>query len=171
MLHLDPHRRAHALAELVVKSSSLMHARQVTSTKHPTATATPPYHSSTGKRLAVAGIEVVPLVASAAPIVVRCPVVSLVVGILGLLVCIGEGNPEVSRATVATSLQSKNPREKRAQRETGESLTVEPSSLLVITSLSVQGSSLLLLSEKTKCQAGFGNVLESNGASLSVKWA
>merc|ERR1719183_1443606 len=38
------------------------------------------------KRLPVAGVEVVPLVAGAAPVVVRSPVVGLVVGVLGLLV-------------------------------------------------------------------------------------
>ena len=37
-------------------------------------------------RLPVAGVEVVPLVTSAAPIVIRGPVVRLVVGVLGLLV-------------------------------------------------------------------------------------
>jgi hypothetical protein len=37
-------------------------------------------------RLSVAGVEVIPLVASTAPVVVCSPVVSLIVGILGLLV-------------------------------------------------------------------------------------
>jgi len=62
----------------------------------------------TASCLPVAGVEVVPLVAGAAPIVVRGPVVGLVVGVLCLLV-------------------------------------VEASSLLVITSLGVEGRSLLLL--------------------------
>jgi len=61
-------------------------------------------------RLSVAGVEVIPLVTSTAPVIIRSPVVGLVVRILGLLV-------------------------------------VEAGSLLVITSLGVEGRSLLLLEQ------------------------
>ena len=65
--------------------------------------------------LPVAGVEVVPLVAGTAPIVVGGPVVGLVVGVLGLLV-------------------------------------VEAGGLLVVTSLGIEGRSLLLLSTKRSDQ-------------------
>jgi len=58
-------------------------------------------------RLPVAGVEVVPLVAGAAPVVVRGPVVGLVVRVLGLLVV------EASGLLVVTSLR------KRTRRQIG----------------------------------------------------
>ena len=76
-------------------------------------------HNSAPRLLAtdlpVAGVEIVPLVAGTAPIVVRGPVVSLVVCVLSLLV-------------------------------------VEAGGLLVVTSLGIEGRSLLLLSTKRSDQ-------------------
>jgi hypothetical protein len=50
--------------------------------------------------LSVAGVEVVPLVTSAAPVVIGSPVVSLIVGILGLLVVEAGGLLIVARLGV-----------------------------------------------------------------------
>ena len=61
--------------------------------------------------LPVAGVEVVPLVASAPPVVVGGPVVGLVVGVLGLLVV------EASSLLVVTSLSTKLSIQSKRQQE------------------------------------------------------
>eukprot|EP00960_Hanusia_phi_P048677 759086-Hanusia_phi.AAC.4 len=122
--------RSHQAGKEELRSYSFSHSPSSVKSRRPVAERRRIYlpsrrHSSQGLLVVsspVAGVEVIPLVAGASPVVVCSPVVGLVVGVLGLLV--------VEPAAPSCSFP----------RNHGPG----PGSLLVVTSLSVEGSRLFL---------------------------
>jgi len=106
-LFTAPRKSRHSNPEAPRSVLSLIEKiRKVSNTKRVDATRAPwpdrrfhPELQVTVSHLPVAGVEVVPLVAGAAPVVVGGPVVGLVVGVLGLLVV------EAGGLLVVTGLQ------------------------------------------------------------------